>query len=248
MIANPSPPEHPILFTGPMIRAILEGRKTQTRRVILPQPDNPNTFGISPIWGSGVPKFSDDIRLRDKFCIHAAFNENGQRVDRWLPCPYGQPGDHLWVRETHSIVPATAYRASREENDDTIPHVVSPDGKDWAVFREGWTRSAPDWRPSIHMPRWASRLTLEVVNIRVERVRDISEQDAIAEGVEIATSPEDRVYRLTRGNPMWLGYGGALPCVSAQDSFSTLWDSINAKRGHSWESNCWVWVVEFKCL
>jgi hypothetical protein len=177
--------EHPILFSGPMIRAILAGTKTQTRRIVrVPE-------RLSP-----VP------------------------ADAWLPwCPYGTAGDHLWCRETCALVPASAYRCSREEDGSPVPHRVSPDGTEWAIYREGWSRSAPyRWRPSIHMPRWASRITLEVRSVRVERLQDISEADARAEGVE------------------------------SRDAFRALWQSLHGGLdGDPWVlGDPWVWVVEFR--
>ena len=154
--------ERPILFSGPMVRAILAGTKTQTRRVVKPQTAiltdaTARSIGIQPPARENPPV---------------------------IPCPYGAPGDLLWVRETHAIVPASAYRCSREEDGSPVPHRVSPDGEEWAVYRAGWSRSDPHrWRPSIHMPRWASRLTLRVTDVRVERLQAISEADARAEGV-----------------------------------------------------------------
>ena len=120
---------YPVIFSGPMIRAIIEGRKTQTRRLMKSQP----------------------IALRQ-----------GAVGDKWAR---RMIGDRLWVRETHAIVPGTAYH-----HDPEIPHRVSPDGAMWAVYREGWDRVAPGrWRPSVHMPRWASRLALRITDIRADR-------------------------------------------------------------------------------
>jgi len=133
-------------------------------------------------------------------------------------------GDRLYVRETHAIVPATAYRASREEDGSQVPHRVSPDGLEWAVYREGWTRCKPGrWRPSIHMPRWASRISLYVVDARLEHLQELTHADALREGVQ-----PDR--------PGW----------SAVPPFARLWDKINGHRdGASWAENPLVWRVEF---
>ena len=193
--------ERPILFSGSMVRAILEGRKTQTRRVYKPR--------------NGFPRPDGEI-LPDG---------TGSQWTEWGTSPYGAPGDRLYVREAHAIVPATAYAQS-----PGVDYRRSPDGYEWAVYREGWTRCRPGrWRPSIHMPRWASRILLEVTEVRVERVQEISEEDAQAEGIP-ERSP-------VPGPGAQVGY--------ARAAFRELWDSINADRGHGWDANPWVWVVTF---
>ena len=179
--------EHPILFNGEMVRRLLDGRKTQTRRVIKPQPEEQLLFAESCGFSAWV---SPSLNL----------DEGAMRC-----CPYGVPGDRLWVRETWFQGYATVYRA------DYPGDQAGPSGD-----------PADKWRPSIHMPRWASRITLEVTGVRVERVQDISIGDAYAEGI-------------SDGN--WL---------SPVEKFILLWDGIYAKRGYSWESNAWVWVVEFE--
>lgn len=195
--------ERPILFNGEMVRAILDGRKTQTRRVIKAQP---------------VGEWAAPGRTM---------------------CPYGLRGDHLWVRETwFELVdpmtsktydpPRACYRAT-EENE-----VIVDDGDGAAVINKDGTFKSP-WSPSIYMPRWASRITLEITNVRVERVQDISEEDAKAEG--IIYDPCDHVRRSCEE----IGCLG--PLIAP---FRDFWDSINAKRGYSWDSNPWVWVIEFK--
>ena len=164
--------EHPILFSGPMVRAILDGRKTQTRRVIKWKcnrgPDGYDTVGESKI-------------------IRVPWTERTLAKILVPECPYGVPGDRLWVRETWGK--------------DLYAHLS---GHVPILYKVGPPSIDPDypvkWNPSIHMPRWASRLTLEVVEVRAQRLQDITEQDAIAEGVS---------------------------CVA---EFRELWDSINAKR------------------
>ena len=151
--------ERPILFSAPMVRAILAGTKTQTRRVA----KHPLAQNLSYIVDIGKGWFGD---------------EEGEVQIR---CPYGQPGDRLWVRETFAIVPRTAYRCS-----EGVQQTLRPDDDhDAVIYREGWTRSRGGfrWRPSIHMPRWASRITLEVTGVRVETLGIISHEDALAEGV-----------------------------------------------------------------
>ncbi len=195
--------ERPILFSGPMVNAIREGRKTQTRRVMKPQPVLSDDAGW--IWPKGPQiKPSPDA------------NETPYGMGRavWDSfCPYGVPGDRLWVRETWG------YR-SFEDAQAKRPVYKA----DWVGQRQ---ESSLRWRPSIHMPRWACRLVLEVVSVRVERVQAISEEDIAAEGVSKYDGGE---YLKNRG-----------PMVS---TFMRLWESING--GGSWARNDWVWVVEFK--
>lgn len=218
------PRERPILFSGAMVRAILDGRKTQTRRVVR-------------LVGADVVEERDDTGTLWPW---------QPQHDEWIPCPYGVPGDQLWVREAHAIVPRSAYW-----HDATIPHRVHVDdmGDEWsAVYRAGWERSRPGrWRPSIHMPRWASRITLEIVSVRVERLQDISESDARAEGVDWA-APHPYGERWTdddREDPREVGYPPANASF-ARDNLRRLWDSINGKG--AWDSNPWVWVVEWKTI
>lgn len=205
--------DRPIIFSAPMVRALLDGRKTQTRRIVKPQPAaNARYTGI-----------------------HFASDE----PDCWFfnspsgPCKVREayaPGDRLWVRENWAKVPASAYRMS-----DGVVQTQSPtDAHMAAIYAAGWDRSIPKWKPSIHMPRWASRLTLVVTDVRVQRVQEISEEDAEAEGVfrHVAEHSLDKVYRDERGG-------------TAIRYFSELWDNLNAKRGYGWDANPWVVAVTF---
>lgn len=210
--------ERPILFNGAMVRAILEGRKTQTRRVVKPQPAGKylksalDAEWLSKPFGGLVLPMIKDLPIE---------------------CPYGQPGDRLWVRETFAIVPRTAYRCS-----EGVQQSLSPDNDhDAAIYREGWSRSRSGilWRPSIHMPRWASRILLEITAVRVERLQDISEADARAEGISDGGC-------LNCGEPEPCGCEE--PAADARDAFCRLWQSINGEQ--SWHENPWVWVIEFK--
>jgi hypothetical protein len=206
--------ERPILMTGPLVCATLDDRKTKTRRVIKPQPPR-QLFGIDQNdFNTWVLASRDNPDEPDwSFSIH---------------CPYGRVGDRLWVRETWAHVPATAYRASTG-----VPQTRDPTDPDHAaIYRAGWDRSAPGtrWRPSIHMPRWASRLTLEITDIQVERVQQITPRDVVAEGLYHepgAWGPDEAYDHLIK-------------------AFAHLWDAINAKRGYAWEMNPWVWVVSYK--
>lgn len=221
--------EHPILFSGPMVRAILEGRKTMTRRVVKYPMHSGKARRFAPIPGAPANAWW-----------------NGR-----LTCPYGQPGDRLWVRETffEEADPNTScfydhprycYRASLSSDDASRCFVDDGDG--CAVENKDGTIKSP-WRPSIHMPRRASRILLEITAVRVERVQDISEGDAKAEGAEAKS------WDCLKQAPtsLFMRFGG----IVARDplytyGFYDLWDSINAKRGYGWDSNPWVWVVEFK--
>jgi len=212
--------EHPIIFSGPMVRAILDGRKTQTRRVVKPQPPNKTrhmqlTEGEWCAFGEGT-----------QVAGGAWCGETGDPpFNRWK-CPYGQRGDMLWVREIwkptcSGLTVDTYVRYCADDSRREIVHNLECRGHD-----------TERWRPSIHMPRWASRLTLEVTGVRVERVQDISNTDLMAEGITPDEMPDSE-------DP-WADFYDRY-----QVPFMRLWDSINAKRGYPWESNPWVWVVEF---
>jgi len=208
--------ERPILFSGAMVRALLAGTKTQTRRLVSAR----DAGAISEAF------FYSD---RETF---AQLNSDPSRF-LGIRCPYGAPGDRLWVRET--------WRPQRDNQCERI--VYAADG---AVAYENvpddWHRPVAAERgnvPAIHMPRWASRLTLEVTGVRVERLCAISEFDAIAEGVEPMTVSLGRWrdYMPEREAP-------AQTHSSARESFLSLWESINGTE--SLARNPWVWVVEFR--
>ncbi|WP_091910256.1 ASCH domain-containing protein [Chitinasiproducens palmae] len=234
--------ELPILFSGAMVRAILDGRKTQTRRVIAKQPfDRSWSRHDHRIqYVSGRAENQDET---DGFYAYST-SSGGE----WqAKSPFGQPGDRLWVRETHAIF--ATYGQRRVDGERWGPWgglstVVSPDGKQIVYFREGFDRCDPGrWRPSIHMPRWASRILLEVAEVRVERLQTITEDDARAEG--IAEVPGQS------GEPgaWWTGdvkEGSALHGHTPVAAFGRLWNSLNAARDHGWDANPWVWVVSFK--
>ena len=185
-----------IIFSGPMVRAILEGRKTQTRRLVKPQ----------------------DWQLK-----------SGEF--RWIH-PYGRVGDRLWVRETWAgNKTRVAYRA-------TMNHAgVNWDAEHTKMYWERLQHPtlpvpiADKWKPSIHMPRWASRLTLEITGVRIQRLQDISEDDAIAEGIRCG------------GESEWTGTHKSGDCHRGR--FAFLWDSLNLHRG-PWVTNPWVWAITFR--
>jgi hypothetical protein len=192
--------ERPILFSGPMVRAILEGRKTQTRRVV-------NLIG--------GPNNRGDEYINKGVLIHPLAGP--------YRCPYGKAGDRLWVRETFSAY-APQGQTGNWKTGENVTYVYRADDADADVAR---------WYPCIFLPRHASRITLEITEVRVERLQEISEADAGDEGAGIRLSDY----------PQW---DGDPDCY--RKLFRVGWDGLNAKRGYSWESNPWVWVVEFKRL
>lgn len=229
--------ERPIIFSDKMAQGIGDGRKTQTRRVVKPQPV---------------------LRDGDDSCWSWRYGEkNPPQLSRWFDvesfgdtlsryCPYGQPGDRLWVRETWVEIEHgrnAAYRADTKE-----PFL-----------------SQIKWSPSIFMPRWASRITLEVVSVRVERLQGISESDAIAEGVGVyggyaglaaigagllAANPKLLRRGFLKGfmaAGLWtVNHKFADVPTSQRGAFAALWDTTNASRGYVWNLNPWVWVIGFK--
>ncbi len=235
------PRERPILFNDQMVRAILEGRKTVTRRVMKPQPMPSKSGGHH--WPCKV----------HQSMLHVERElQNGEGCWCGLAeaaCPYGQPGDRLWVRETWTDVnmcgaPALAYRA-----DEDIRDLMEEPGflDDRGAFNYDDPRVKPypfacwyaeldqaRWRPSIHMPRWASRILLEITAVRVERLQDISEEQALAEGVR--GEPCDHARQACADIGCWGD--------TAKGAFGFLWESLKGEG--SWAANPWVWVVEFK--
>jgi hypothetical protein len=212
--------EKPVIFSGPMTKAILSGTKTQTRRVIKPQPTDSWMREQVTDWSLYYTRNRWGRLEKHLWICHPTENKE-------IVCPYGKPGDQLWVRERW-------YCAGEHECDGyPVRYEVDAD-----LARAVSTK----WRTPIFMPRWASRITLEITNIRVQRVQEISEADAIAEGVR----------QLRDGSGTYAGREGpgnlVTPWPTAKEAFADGWDAINAKRGFSWSSNVWVWVLEFKKL
>lgn len=239
--------ERPILFSGPMVRAILSGAKTQTRRVVKanwyalpPEHAEGATDAIQSGWATiwpgkhthtwdadgigGENWYHDDgkpndLEFRKGEAAFYAFRQGFWR------CPYGQVGDRLWVRETAYIAPPNF---SDSRNFTHLDPAGRPRVAGYAASMDGESvRCARDYgikkTPSIHMPRWASRITLEITGVRVERLQSTSGIDALAEGIESV-------------------YGNG---ASVTD-FAHLWDGINSERGFGWDKNPWVWAIEFK--
>ncbi|MBT9513309.1 MAG: hypothetical protein IV104_13260 [Acidovorax sp.] len=237
--------ERPILFSGPMVRALLDGSKTQTRRVVKPTRGRPIDFlGGGPIGGPDWNNPECWGYEHHDSATWVLLRPSGEPDDAQYPCPYGQPGDRLWVRESF----AHMYRGNAQ------PEKRAPE--DVAYMADNLT---PDpyvygsWKPSIHMPRWASRITLEITSVRVERLQDISEADAMAEGItRLPPPPPPQTFsgpnRFTLGG---MGVGACAGSViwnaaTAQDLYRRLWESINGPG--SWDANPWVWAIEFRRL
>ncbi len=206
--------DKPIIFNAEMVRAILDGRKTQTRRPIKKQP--------AGTWAAPGK----------------------------TSCPLGRCGDLLWVRETtefddeySQIVSLSRYKADREpvlysgcddpEYNGSVAH--------WSYSREV--------RPSIHMPRWASRLTLKITDIRVERVQDITDQNAVNEGIEVFNEDGNLWYSgWMEGQDSWFSDNWKWHCDDPMQAFKELWDGIYFKSKNGWVSNPWVWVISFEVI
>lgn len=228
--------ERPILFSAPMVRAILEGRKTVTRRAVkgfqIPTEDTAIPIGDRQRWsaiGQRDPRYG--------FCVFGSTEaECAKELEVYAPCPYGKPGDRLWVRETFAYA------------DKSGSHDSAPDDH-WRPARPGmepeiyrcWYRASDGntadgfWKPSIHMPRWASRILLEITDVRVERLQDITEEQAKAEGVRLYTDHSEL-------GDWWHVEGIETYSADPRKSFELLWSSV----GGDWQANPWVWVVEFK--
>lgn len=210
------PNERPILFSAPMVRAILEGRKTQTRRICKPAFDGFNWAasvhpdGAATGWIAWWPKAVEAEETAKRYPGAEGF-----------PCPWGWIGDRLWVKETFRQA-----SGAWGEHQRGAPLEYRADSDDM---------SSIPWRSPLYMPRWASRIRLEIMEIRCEQLEDISDEDAIAEGIE--------------GNGiMYRDYspeGTGLCTQTPRSSYCGLWDSLNGKR-FPWTSNPWVWVIIFQ--
>lgn len=210
--------ERPILFSAPMVRAILDGTKTQTRRVVKDR----------------------HIDAAPPACFFQWLRER---------CPYGQPGERLWVREAWAETdredgtPVIAYRAGG----NIAIGRDHPNGNDYLIDTIAWNDMphVETWRPSIHMPRWASRILLEITAVRVERLQDISDNDIEAEGTAQWVKDGGKVMCPRPGfDGWWPDENGNLYVKPNRVAFCSLWESVNGLC--AWDTNPWVWVVEFK--
>ena len=245
--------ERGMIFNSEMVRAILDGRKTQTRRIMKVQP--------KPCNHANWPDYSPDPQWKSYpggWCC--AVCANGTTIDhrhhaKGITCPYGTVGDRIWVRETWATLgnedgccvdwegnlckgdersAARIYRASCEQRPGDYGLWSIPDDAYWKPHTKEHKFEGA-WRPSIHMPRWASRILLEITNVRVERLNAISEEDARAEGIIDGGC-------LNCGEPDPCGCANPEP--DATDAFAYLWQSIYGQE--NWNANPWVWVIEFK--
>lgn len=209
--------ERPILFSSPMVRALLNGTKTQTRRVVKLPHQNP--LGVWEMVSWGGPNGG---RTRDGHIVPLQQVIGHSRTGEVLGCPHGQPGDRLWVRETHAPQPDCMLSWEKwlhgAGGEKPIIHYAAD------ASENTWVEK---WRPSIHMPRWASRIDLEITDVRVERLRDISEADALAEGIELKLKA-DRSFAVHDD-----------VCL-----FAALWEKTYGAG--SWNANPWVWAVTFR--
>lgn len=229
--------ERPILFTPANAQKIYSGTKTQTRRIMKPQPHMNYKYPPSELQPDEAPPGS--------WYAMEPGDENFEDVEQHWNCPFGTDGDRLWIKESHCLIDGTegdpdlvGYRADKSIR---IVHVEEPTAWNFRKF----VNSEPDqencaddyrdlakdkWRSGMFMPRYASRTLVEITEIRVERLLDISEDDAQAEGAIPCSAP----------------FLPSPPCAAPhRHGFQKLWDSINAKT-HPWSSNPWVWAISFK--
>lgn len=210
--------ERPILFSTPMVKAILEGRKTQTRRIVKPQPEVCDDDRGGHWWPSNAVQSMVHVEkeLQDYDGMWRGLIDDCN--------PFGAKGDRLWVRETF-----------RFYDSDECPHADFPCGcprNGTPLFKSSHDcGDGEKWKPSIHMPRSACRLVLEITNIRVERLQDVSTEDAKAEGFDYSTHP----------STIKMGYA-----IGAKTNFRFAWEEIYGPN--AWNANPWVWVVEFRVI
>lgn len=262
--------ERPILFRAEMVRAILDGRKTQTRRIVklgesevLEKEQRKIGFEFAPeqavagdlSWVAALGGSKEGVeQLRRCQQLSVPVRHPDDTATRWddcprnrIYCPYGEPGDRLWVKETHAF-----YSLNFEDTGKWHPS----DRDLCCHYREGlpseMEQQIDKWRPSIFMPRWASRITLEITSIRVERLQDISEADSNAEGIETVSAGNFGAWKNYRFKTSHPRRGTVLTdeehrLVGYQcpvRSYRSLWEHINGLG--SWAANPWVWVIEFR--
>ena len=230
--------ERPIIFSAEMVKAILDGKKTMTRRVIKINHDlSPYTHVDFDVDGDNKWELA---RIND---LKRTYTKIGN--------PYGNVGDRLWVRETWIQGYDDPLIESEGDDENAVSIIYKADGKEEyrtcsAETAENWGDFSADsemvgFKSPIHMPRWASRILLEITDIRVERLNDISEADCEKEGLRIL--PASGRYVVSPGDQY---FGSA--SHDAVEVFSWLWDSINAKKGYPWSSNPWVWCISFNVI
>lgn len=223
--------EKPIIFSADIVKAILDGKKTMTRRVIKSNHDLSRYTHVDfDIDGDNKWEL---VRIND---LKRTYTKIGN--------PYGNVGDRLWVRETWIQGYDDPLIESEGDDENAVSIIYKADGKEEyrtcsAETAENWGDFSADsemvgFKSPIHMPRWASRILLEITDIRVERLNDISEEDAVKEGMPPSHPSIDRI-------SIQHGFNSF-----SQSCFAQLWDTLNTKKGYPWSSNPWVWVIEFK--
>ncbi|WP_395225268.1 hypothetical protein [Escherichia coli] len=225
--------ERGMIFNGDMVRAILDGRKTQTRRIMAIQPEHSEL---------GLRRVIDSKNGRDngKYFWSQSDARGLKMRSKVFGCPYGEVGDRIWVRETYQG-PLFYYEHMESYLEDSSKFekpdfcIYRADGNPAPEFYDADYNLHCGWRPSIHMPRWASRITLDITGVRVERLNSISQEDAQAEGMEL-TGWRPTYSDPDSGGEVWTPY----------DNFAQLWESIYGEE--SWKANPWVWVIEFKVV
>jgi len=236
--------EGPVLFKGEMVRAILEGRKTQTRRAVKVQPP-PECIEISNCGGGEFDMLH-----------YVAMGRTQRGHIGFIKCPYGKPGDRLWVKESHFLLGRWEMNGKTKTGKDKwrfFPFqaggVLFPENKPKTVRPNTYRRNGWYKRNSLFMPRWASRITLEITGIRVERLDRISDDDALAEGILeenciVGCHCAGGYHQEVMGVRYFHENGNEEGYESADDAYKDLWESINGPG--SWDANPWVWVIEFK--
>jgi hypothetical protein len=230
--------ERGITFNAEMVRAVLEGRKTQTRRIMKVQPES-NQYGLLRIIDSTK-------RSNVGKCHWAESNATGPHTrSKLFSCPFGAVGDRLWVRETwmpdaprDGTWGDVEFYGCKGSPLSMIPKRYRK--PEHCIHRASWDcNEMVGWTPSIHMPRWASRITLEITGVRVERLQNISQADAVAEGIKSGRCGNETSWRDAFYVP-----GDNQPYFNAETAYGDLWSSIYGDE--SWQANPWVWVIEFK--
>ena len=241
--------ERGIIFTGPSIPAILEDRKTHDCRVMNPQPDYSLLKPGTVLEAHKCPELGPSHAGRTEWGLYGRPYNPSDVPCFGFNCPFGVPGDRFWVRETWGIGdsngrlvdPCLNYRADGRQ----VP--FERHGPDWCVngqcvFEEDLVRIPSGWRSPRFMYRWASRITRELTDVRLQQVQDISEEVVLAEGIQRQTCDG--------AGQVWYGIGASvdpnLSRVGPIGAFACRWDSLNAHRGHPWENNDWVWALTFR--
>ncbi len=226
--------EIPILFSTPMVQAILDGRKSMTRRVVK---------GFENAI-QGVSELADG-KFEISYGVYALGNSDIDYAT--INCPYGQPGDRLWVKETWKVGctgdledPGFGFKY-RAGADDYVLNAYPTNEERFDLINKYVVKKG--WQSSRFIPREAARIWLEVTNVRVERLQEITEEDAKAEGITSYWAEPHRDVAPFIGAAKELGVD---LCHTRRKAFQQLWDSLNSKRGYGWETNPWVWVVEFR--